>query len=108
MENLNNIKIKSRKLKKNYMFKNDDIDDDVLVLNNDKDKEQASGLNKKSSKFKKIRMSMTKAEEKKLDEGIQKDDNMSIGLIILILVLCFVVGISLGYLLYKIALNGGM
>ena len=51
---------------------------------------------------------MTKAEEKKLDEGIQKDDNMSIGLIILILVLCFVVGISLGYLLYKIALNGGM
>ena len=86
------------------MIKNDDI----LALNNDKDKEQVSGLKKKKSKLKKIRMSMTKAEEKKLDEGIQKDDNMSIGLIILILVLCFVVGISLGYLLYNIALNGGM
>ena len=108
MENLNNIRIKSRKLKKNYMFKNDDFDDDVLVLKNGKDMDSVSALKKKSSKLKKIRMSMTKAEEKKLDEGIQKDDNMSIGLIILILVLCFVVGISLGYLLYKIALNGGM
>lgn len=105
---MNNTKIRSRKLRKNFMIKNDEFDDDVLDLNNDKYKEQASGLNKKCSKLKKIRMSMTKAEEKKLDEGVQKDDNMSIGLIILILVLCFVVGISLGYLLYNIALNGGM
>ena len=90
------------------MFKNDEFDDDVLVLKNGKNMDGVSALKKKGSKLKKIRMSMTKAEEKKLDEGIQKDDNMSIGLIILILVLCFVVGISLGYLLYNIALNGGM
>ena len=53
MENLNNIKIKSRKLKKNYMFNNDEFDDDVLVLKNGKDMDSVSGLKKKSSKLKK-------------------------------------------------------
>ena len=44
MENLNNIRIKSRMLIKNYMFKNDEFDDDVLVLNNGKYMDGVSAL----------------------------------------------------------------
>jgi hypothetical protein len=62
----------------------------------------------KKSKIKKISMSLSKAEEKRLDNDIEKNDKMSIVVMGAILVLCFVVGISLGYLLYRIAINGSI
>lgn len=55
---------------------------------------------------KKIRMSLSKKEEKALDKAAERDDDMSILAIILILVICFIVGILLGCFLYKIAING--
>lgn len=44
-------------------------------------------------------------EEKKLDREIEGQDNLSIMVMIIILVLCFIVGIMLGYMLYRIAMN---
>ena len=44
-------------------------------------------------------------EEQELDREIEQEDNFSIVLMILILVVCFVVGITLGYILYRIAIN---
>ncbi len=50
-------------------------------------------------------------KKKKVDkiekEAIQ-DENISILFIIVILVLCFIAGISLGYCLYKLALNSAI
>lgn len=54
----------------------------------------------------KIRMSSTLKEEQKLDSEMERSDNFSILIIVGILAICFVVGISLGYVLYKIAING--
>lgn len=43
--------------------------------------------------------------EQKLDKEIEHEDDLSITVMICILVLCFFVGISLGYMLYRIAIN---
>lgn len=65
-------------------------------------------VKKKRNKIrvKRISMSLTKNEEQEIDKAIEKNDKMSIMVIIVILVLCFVVGISLGWILYNIAING--
>ena len=65
-------------------------------------------INKKNNEIpkKKIRMSLSKREEKLLDKAAERDDDMSILAIIFILGVCFVVGILLGCFLYKIAING--
>lgn len=60
----------------------------------------------KNKSVKKIKMSFSKVEEAKMDQAIEREDNFSIGLIFLIIAMCFVVGISLGYLLYRIAMTG--
>ena len=61
----------------------------------------------KKVKGKKIKMSLTKAEEKKIDKEVENSDRMSIFVMVVILVVCFVLGISLGYVLYRLALTGG-
>ena len=40
-----------------------------------------------------------------LNDSVASDDNFSIGIIIFILMVCFVLGISLGYLLYRLAIS---
>ena len=87
-------KIKARKIKK------------VSDINQESDLLE----NKENRKIKpnKIRMSFSKNEEKKMDEAIARDDNVSIALIVLILAVCFVVGITLGYILYRSAITGVM
>ena len=40
-----------------------------------------------------------------LEKEALQEDNISIAMIVLIIGLCFVVGISLGYILYRIAIN---
>lgn len=64
--------------------------------------------NKGKFRTKKIRMSMTKAEEKKLDKALEMENQVSAVFIAIVLVLSFVVGITLGYILYKIALTGSI
>ena len=40
-----------------------------------------------------------------LEKEALQEENISIAMIVLIIGLCFVVGISLGYILYRIAIN---
>ena len=61
----------------------------------------------KKVKGKKIKMSLTKAEEKRIDKEVENSDRMFILVMVVILVICFVLGISLGYVLYRLALTGG-
>ena len=94
-------KIKTRKLRKGTKDLVDTgLDEGTRI------KEKNDILKKKKVKSKKIRMSFSKVEEQKMDKAIERDDNMSVMLIVIVLVLCFIVGISLGYLLYRIAING--
>ena len=44
-------------------------------------------------------------EEEKLDKEINAMDNLSVGVMILILIGCLVLGVSLGYILYRLAMN---
>lgn len=45
------------------------------------------------------------SEEVSLDKEAEQEESISIFVIVLILAICFIVGISLGYLLYKIAID---
>ena len=59
----------------------------------------------KSLKGKKIKAANVDVEEKKLDQAIEREDNLSVAAMILIIVGCFVVGSIIGYMLYRIAMN---
>jgi len=63
---------------------------------------------KKDGNEKKKHMFMSKKREKELDKKLERMDNISVVVMVVILILCFVVGISLGYLLWKIAINGAI
>lgn len=97
-------KIKSRKLRNITAVKSNDNSIDIsnakkaIVKDNDK--------SYKKIKTRKIRMTLTKAEEKKIDETIELNDKFSIGFMLVVICLCFIVGIILGYVLYRIAING--
>ena len=45
---------------------------------------------------------------KQSDKDLIQEENFSIMFILIILVLCFIAGISLGYCLYKIALSSAI
>lgn len=64
--------------------------------------------NKKKTKKHKVKLSMSKAEEMRLDQMIANDDGILVSIIVIILSLCFLAGIFLGCVLYRIALNGGL
>ena len=51
---------------------------------------------------------MAKKKVDKIEQEAIQDENISILFIIVILVLCFIAGISLGYCLYKLALNSAI
>lgn len=44
-------------------------------------------------------------EEQELDREVENCDTFSVSIMILILIICFVVGILLGYLLYRLAID---
>ncbi len=44
-------------------------------------------------------------EDEKIDRELEVEDNMSIATMLLILIICFVVGIVVGYLLYRLAID---
>ena len=47
-------------------------------------------------------------QERELDRQIEIEDNLSVMVMAFILIGCFIVGIFLGYMLYNIAINGGV
>ena len=62
----------------------------------------------KRVKKKRICMSLSKNEEQRINSVTEKEDKMSIFIILMILVVCFTVGIYLGWLLCRIAIIGSV
>ena len=111
---MNIDKIKSRKLKKDFdqeIEENSVTDvsskgyEEVLKKVNSSRSvaiERKTRAVNKNLKGKKIKKTNLELEETKLDKEIEASDNLSVTVIFLILVTCFVVGGVLGYMLYRI------
>lgn len=65
-------------------------------------------VDNKRVKGKKICMSLSRNEERRINSVTEKEDKMSIFIIVMILAVCFIVGIYLGWLLYRIAIIGSV
>lgn len=48
---------------------------------------------------------VSRIKETKVDKELEKTDNFSVVMMIVVIATCFVVGIVLGYILYNLALN---
>ena len=105
-------KIKQRKIHVNVEDKKErrvcgrvirDIEKDNFVSKNDEIEEKTLYKKVKGRKLKDYEKE--RREEEKLDKVIENEDNFSIGLIVLILVICFAVGILVGYILYQLAID---
>lgn len=94
-------RIKSRKIKGVLISKDDKLKESSINNVTEKNKD----LSNKKIKSRKIKMSFIDKEEEKMDKQIELEDNFSMAAMIGILVVCFIVGISLGYILYRIAIN---
>lgn len=111
-QNFNEKKIHSRKLRRPVIDDSRNID--LFSNGEDRDVDQVSLTGGRETiygkKFSRIGTSRLRGfeltqEEQKLDRELENEDNFSITVMIVILVLCFVVGILLGYVLYRIAMN---
>ncbi len=88
-------------------------DDDIETVNNDKDisskKVRGSMIRKINMEYlddtKVVRNTSAKIRETKADREIEQSDNMSVVMMILIIVICFIVGIAIGYVLYNISID---
>lgn len=69
--------------------------------------EQRESISSASKKIgtRKIRLEKVEDEEQVLDHEIEQEETISITVMVLILVACFVVGIVLGYMLYRLAID---
>lgn len=94
-------KVKSRKLKKDVSS----LEKDLKINNDTLEKIEVTNKVAKRIKPKKIKMSFTNKEEKQIDHQMETEENISIVVMLLILVVCFILGITLGYMLYRIAIN---
>lgn len=95
-------KIKTRKINKESrtvetISKKDNTEKKVRM--------KKSGVKPVKIKTRKIRNVDFNREELKNDKRIENEENLSVAIMILILVICFAVGIFLGYLLYNLAIN---
>lgn len=110
---LNFKKIKTRKIgnsgilsKKELIQEKVNIDDPFYSSKeNIKTNEVVAHGSKKVVGSRRIHGFDSKSSEQKLDKEIEIEDNLSIMVMIIILIICFLVGISLGYMLYRIAIN---
>lgn len=100
-------KIRSRKIRNGINDKPVLNSKKVESKNTEKVENRNTDLSKKKVKTRKVRMSFSKAEEQKLDKAMEREDKVSIAVMVIILSICFIVGICLGYILYRIAINGG-
>ena len=91
-------KIKTRKLHK---FENKESFDKLETEVQNKEEGLVNKVRKR-----KVRMSLTKAEEREINEATSRADLLFVVGLFLILIVCFVLGILLGRLLYGIAING--
>lgn len=101
-------RVKARKLNKGILFDNkiDSYEKDNVENKEELKNSISENKNKrKKVKSRKIKMAYTAKEEQKMDKQIETEDNVSVLVMVIILVLCFIVGISLGYILYRIAIN---
>lgn len=102
----NATKVKARKIKNNVSVEiTENVNQEFVENKINLEKSVNSSKNRKKVKARKIKMTYTDKEEKELDKAIENEDNLSITVMIIILILCFIVGIFLGYVLYRIAIN---
>lgn len=98
----NTFKVKTRKIKKPRR-KGISFTQAINVSEIKKASEKA--VEKEKIRGKKIKEKVIGEEEKVADNALETEETMSIAVILLILLLCFIVGVVLGYLLYHIAIN---
>ena len=117
-------KLKGKKIKKSVdKVESEEVVDKkkkAVVTKQVKGKKVAKGLVEKDAstqKYSKVRKRKIKPfilndnevdldiVEKQLDKEIEAEDNLSIGVMILILIGCLALGVSVGYLLYRLAIN---
>lgn len=100
----NTFKVKTRKIKKPRR-KGISFTQAINVSEIKKASENVSDKVKLKIKGQKIKEKVLYEEEEVTDNELENEETMSIAVILLILIVCFVVGIVLGYLLYHIAIN---
>ena len=102
---MGNSKVKGRKLNKDNKALINEVDDELVI----KDKK----IRKRKVYFDEVEEisvdePINEVEEISVDEidkEIENDDNMSLALIFFIVVMCFIVGIVVGYIIYRLAIN---
>ena len=100
----NTFKVKTRRIKKPRR-KGISFTQAINVSEIKKASEEVLEKEKVKIKGKKIKGKVIDEREKVTDNELENEETMSIAVILFILIVCFVVGIVLGYLLYHIAIN---
>ena len=100
----NTFKVKTRRIKKPRR-KGISFTQVLNVSEIKKASEKVAEKEKIKIKGKKIKKKVIDEKEKVTDNELENEETMSIAVIIFILIVCFVIGIVLGYLLYHIAIN---
>ncbi len=100
----NTFKVKTRRIKKPRR-KGISFTQVLNVSEIKKASEKVAEKEKIKIKGKKIKKKVIDEKEKVTDNELENEETMSIAVILFILIVCFVIGIVLGYLLYHIAIN---
>ena len=100
----NTFKVKTRRIKKPRR-KGISFTQVLNVSEIKKASEKVAEKEKIKIKGKKIKEKVIDEKEKVTDNELENEETMSIAVILFILIVCFVIGIVLGYLLYHIAIN---
>ena len=100
----NTFKVKTRRIKKPRR-KGISFTQVLNVSEIKKASEKGAEKEKIKIKGKKIKKKIADEEEKVTDNELENEETMSIAVILFILIVCFAIGIVLGYLLYHIAIN---
>lgn len=106
----NSTKVRKRKINNNSDLEREEIVDVYSPKTIKRGKIKYSSLKKNKyddfaiqKDFSALNMDTTL--EEKVDREINAEDNLSIGVIILILFVCLILGIFIGYVLYRLALS---
>ena len=100
----NTFKVKTRRIKKPRR-KGISFTQVLNVSEIKKASEKGAEKEKIKIKGKKIKEKVIDEKEKVTDNELENEETMSIAVILFILIVCFAIGIVLGYLLYHIAIN---
>ena len=100
----NTFKVKTRRIKKPRR-KGISFTQVLNVSEIKKASEKVAEKEKTKIKGKKIKEKVIDEKEKVTDNELENEETMSIAVILFILIVCFAIGIVLGYLLYHIAIN---